>query len=78
MAHECLVSCTKLGIISMDYGQGLPLDVVKDIRLYRCNFKHAIDQGSLHTIFVSTNYIHMLYWIKYSALMGLKVIAKDP
>ena len=59
-------------------GQGLPLDVVKDIRLSRCNFKHAIDQGSLHTKFVLTNYIHIKYWIKYSALMGLKVIAKDP
>ena len=39
------------------YGQGLPLDVVKNIRLSRCNFKHAIDQGSLHTKFVSTNLV---------------------
>ena len=60
------------------YGQGLPLDVEKDIRLSWCNIKHAIDQGSLHTTFVLTNYIHIKYWIKYSALMGLKVIAKDP
>ena len=60
------------------YKLGLPLDFVKDIRLSKCNFKHAIDQGSLHAKFVSTNYIHIRYWIKYSAHMGLKVIAKDP
>ena len=65
------------GIINL-YGQGLHLDVVKDIRLSKCKFKHAIDQGSLHTKCVSTNYIHIRYCIKYSALMGLKVIAKDP